>query len=135
MSQPTNDRSTGGGEVLEAARRDKLRKIRELGVDPWGGRFDGRLPIGEIRAREKEIVVEPTGQRETGKPPAAHGPKVRAAGRIMLRRTAGKAVFLDIHDWTGKIQLLIGKKQVGEGNWELAQCFDLGDIIGVDSVA
>jgi lysyl-tRNA synthetase class 2 len=50
----------------------------------------------------------------------------------MLRRTAGKAVFIDIHDWTGKIQLLVGKKQVGERNWELTQCLDLGDIIGAD---
>ena len=33
---------------------------------------------------------------------------------------------------TGRIQLLIGKRQVGERNWALTQCFDLGDIIGVD---
>jgi len=121
-----------GGAALEAARREKLRQIEALGLDPWGGRFDGHMPIGEVRARETEIVVEPAGDCQTGKPPEEHGPKVRAAGRIILQRRAGKLIFVDIRDWTGRIQLLIGKKQVGEGNWALAQCFDLGDIIGVD---
>ena len=130
MSSPTEEKPGAGGDGLEAARREKLRKIREIGVDPWGGRFDHHRPIDEIRAREGEIVVEPL--KEGQRSPDQHGPKVRAAGRIMLRRTAGKAVFLDIHDWTGKIQLFLGKNQVGEGNWALAQCFDLGDIIGVD---
>lgn len=130
MSPPNDEKTSTGGEGLEAARREKLRKIEEMGVDPWGGRFDNHLPIGQICDRQGEIVVEPL--KEGQRSPDQHGPKVRAAGRIMLRRTAGKAVFLDIHDWTGKIQLFLGKKQVGQSNWELAQCFDLGDIIGVD---
>jgi lysyl-tRNA synthetase class 2 len=117
---------------LEAARRAKLRKIQELGLDPWGRRFDGHMPIAEIRARESEIVMEPTGDCQTGKPPEERGPVVRAAGRIVLQRKAGKLVFLDVRDWTGTIQLLIGKRQVGERNWALTQCFDLGDVVGVD---
>ena len=48
---------------------------------------------------------------------ASCGPKVRAAGRIVLLRDAGKLKFLDIQDWTGRIQLFIGKAQVGEQNW------------------
>lgn len=121
-----------GGDALEAARREKLRRITELGHDPWGGRFDDHAPISEIRAREDEIEVEPVGDCETGKPPEQHGPKVRAAGRIVLQRKKGKLIFLDIRDWSGQIQLFVGKNQVGEENWELALCFDLGDIVGVD---
>ena len=64
--------------------------------------------------------------------PEQQGPKVRAAGRIVLRRKKGKLIFTDIRDWTGQIQLFIGMNQVGEENWELCQCLDLGDIIGVD---
>ena len=59
------------------------------------------------------------------------GPKVRAAGRIVLQRPGGKLIFADIRDMTGQIQLFIGQKQVGDG-WQLAECFDLGDVIGVD---
>ncbi len=129
MTKPDQDEPTGGA-ALEAARREKLRKIEELGVDPWGGRFDDHLPIGDIRQKESEIVVHPI--QEGRRSAEQTGPQVRAAGRIVLQRKKGKLIFLDIRDWTGKIQLFIGKNQVGEKNWALAQCFDLGDIIGVD---
>lgn len=134
----------GGSAAVEAARREKLRKIAEMGIDPWGGRFDGRLPIADIRAMADRLPQCDSPQRVPGppsqasqaapaqKPAAEQGPRVRAAGRIMLQRKAGKLVFLDLKDWTGKIQVAIGRGQVGEAAWALAECFDLGDIIGVD---
>ncbi|HLA85724.1 MAG TPA: lysine--tRNA ligase [Thermoguttaceae bacterium] len=128
----TSQEHAGGAETLEAARREKLQKIEALGIDPWGSRFDGHVPLGRIRARESEIVVQPVGDCQTGQPPEQHGPKVRAAGRIVLRRKAGKLIFIDLRDWTGQIQLFVGKNQVGERNWELAQLLDLGDLLGVD---
>ena len=60
------------------------------------------------------------------------GPHVRAAGRIVLQRDAGKLRFVNIQDWTGRIQLFIGKQQVGEEGFALAGHFDLGDLVGVD---
>jgi lysyl-tRNA synthetase, class II len=120
------------GAMLEAARREKLKKIQSLNVDPWGSRFDDHSPIGQIRARENEVVKVPAGDSAAETAHEAHGPKVRAAGRIVLQRKSGKLLFLDIRDWTGRIQVLIGKSQVGPENWALAECFDLGDIIGVD---
>jgi lysyl-tRNA synthetase class 2 len=122
-----------------------------LGVDPWGSRFDNRSLIGELRDRAKEIrFVKESGQQveipdRTAQPDLDFrgwlqdqgkgemtGPKVRAAGRIMLSRDAGKLRFINIQDWTGNLQLLVGKSQVGDESWTLAECFDLGDIIGVD---
>ena len=44
-----------GDGRLEEARRNKLARIAELGHDPWGGRFDDRMAIGDIRARADEI--------------------------------------------------------------------------------
>jgi lysyl-tRNA synthetase class 2 len=119
-----------GAAALEAARRVKLHKIQELGIDPWGQRFDNHSPIAAIRAREGEIVTGPP--TEPGKPPHLSGPTVRAAGRIVLQRGQGKLRFLELHDWTGRIQVAIGMNQVGEKNWELAKQFDLGDLIGID---
>ena len=127
MSSPPE--STG---MHEASRREKLRKIRELGIDPWGGRFDGPIAIGDIRARENEIQIETNPPGSEGREPAQHGPKVRAAGRIVLQRKKGKLIFVDIRDRSGQIQLFIGRSQVGEENWALAECFDLGDLVGVD---
>jgi len=135
----------------EASRREKLRKIADMGIDPWGGRFDDRSYIGEIRARAGEVKLK----TESGElidlpdldgeddfdfrawlseqgPAEMVGPKVRAAGRIMLQRKKGKLRFVDIQDWTGKVQLFIGKKQVGDAEFDLAGQFDLGDIVGVD---
>jgi lysyl-tRNA synthetase, class II len=130
MTGPTDNSTETSGDALAAARREKLRKIVELGVDPWGSRFDDYLAIGDIRRRESEITVsEPAAGSQHGE---QHGPRVRAAGRIVLMRDTGKLIFADIRDWTGQIQLYIGKKQVGDHNWSLAQCFDLGDLIGVD---
>ena len=117
-----------------------------MGLDPWGGRFGGHMPIGQVRRRQSEALVTwqlaswavPIGHvlaeenEIRAEPPEAHGPKVRVAGRIMRQRTAGKALFVDVVDRSGRIQLLIGKRQVGERNWELAQQFDLGDLIGAD---
>ncbi len=116
----------------EASRREKMRKIQELGIDPWGSRFDDHSPIADIRAREAEITVEPIPEGSDQREPTQHGPKIRAAGRIVLQRKKGKLIFLDIRDWTGQIQLFVGRGQVGEENWALAECFDLGDLIGVD---
>ena len=119
MAENESNESQHGAAALEAARRVKLRKIQELGIDPWGQRFDNHSPIAAIRAREGEIVAEPPA--EPGKPPTLHGPTVRAAGRIVLQRGQGKLRFLELHDWTGRIQVVIGKNQVGDENWELAK--------------
>ncbi len=120
MTEPEQQSSDSS---LEAARREKLRKIIELGHDPWGSRFDDHQPIGAIRSRADEIH---------GAEHEMHGPCVRAAGRIVLRRPSGKVHWLQIRDWTGTIQVMIGKAQVGDDAFALAQCFDLGDIVGVD---
>jgi len=152
----SNHGAQDGGGLHEAARREKLRRIVELGHDPWGQRFDDRLLIGDIRAfggriqfraESGNLVDLPAldGSQLADDPGTSFqqwlaaqgagelvGPDVRAAGRIMLQRPTGKLLFVNLRDWTGDIQLFIGRKQVGPENWELAQCFDLGDLVGVD---
>ncbi len=107
----------------QAARLEKLRKIEALGIDPWGGRFDGHQPIGDIRNLEA-LPFDDT------KPDA--NPKVIAAGRIVQRRDQGKLFFLDIWDHTGRVQVMLGQKQIGDLGWQLATLLDLGDLIGVE---
>jgi lysyl-tRNA synthetase class 2 len=114
-------------DIFEASRTEKLRRIEELGIDPWGGRFDNHQPIGVILALPADL---PEGQR----------PAVRAAGRVVGRRKQGKIYFLDLWDWTtptregdrGKVQVMAGQKQVGERGWALAELLDLGDLLGVE---
>jgi lysyl-tRNA synthetase class 2 len=152
MTDENNNDSSSAENPLESRRR-KLDQITALGHDPWGQRFDDRAMIGDIRNRADEVryVLEdgtefplPTEAemettplrdwaKEKGKGTLA-GPQVRAAGRIVLHRDKGKLQFIDIEDWTGKIQLFVGQKQVGQENWELIQCLDLGDLIGIDGM-
>jgi lysyl-tRNA synthetase class 2 len=130
MNEPTPQQIGTTEASLEAARREKLRKISELGIDPWGARFDDHMAVAKIRALEGEIVADPV--TDPAAHPEQHGPKVRVAGRIVLRRPSGKVHWLQVRDWTGTIQVMIGKQQVGDENFALAQCFDLGDIVGID---
>src|SRR5882757_9051679 len=143
--------TTPTGGDWETSRRDKLRRIVEMGRDPWGSRFDDHASIAAIRARTAEIVLRLQDGQQVALPDLAAagadfdfrkwlseqgpgemtGPQVRAAGRIVLHRDKGKLQFIDIRDMTGQIQLFVGQQQVGD-DWALAQCLDLGDIIGVD---
>lgn len=150
MNQDNIARNDDELNQVYAARRNKLEKIIEQGIDPYGQRFDDRSLIGDIRARTAEIKYVVDGntidvpeiteasdinfkewKQEQGAGEMT-GPTVRAAGRIHLRREGGKVHFMNITDWTGTIQLFVGKGQVGEENWNLVKCLDLGDLVGVD---
>ncbi len=106
--------------TLERTRREKIAKIAALGVDPWGQRFQGHVKIANVRDQ-----TLPEGEE-------ARIPNVRIAGRIVLKRGQGKVVFLDLRDWSGQVQVMIGKNQVGETGWAIANELDLGDLLGVD---
>ena len=108
---------------LEAARLDKLRKIEALGLDPWGRRFDDHQAVAHVR----EIFLPEVNE---GEEPTR--PQVRIAGRIVLKRGQGKVAFLQVRDWTGTIQVMLGKNQVGDEAWQLVGELDLGDLIGID---
>jgi lysyl-tRNA synthetase class 2 len=153
MSATVSEQATSqpSGNDWEASRRDKLRRIVELGHDPWGSRFDDHARIADIRARAGEIIYRRQDGVDVSLPrlEAAEpnldfrkwladqgpgemiGPHVRAAGRIVLHRDKGKLQFIDIRDMTGQIQLFIGQQQVGD-DWPLVECLDLGDLIGVE---
>lgn len=137
--------------IHEASRRANLRRLEELGIDPWGCRFDNHESIASVRARKNEVryrlatgvelaLPELDGPeradyrkwKEQQGPGEEVGPTVRVAGRIVLQRPTGKLIFLNVRDWTGDIQIFIGQRQVGPRNWAIAECLDLGDIIGVD---
>ena len=103
----------------EAARRAKVAKLRELGVDPYGGRFDGAEPLAAIRAKYDEANEEQ---------PA------RGAGRIVLHRDIGKLIFITLRDSSGSLQIGLSKKFLNEQEWAVAKLLDLGDTIGVAGI-
>jgi len=100
----------------EQARLDKLAKLRELGVDPFGGKFPDTEPLHTIAGK-----YNPDNEEQI----------VRGAGRITLLRDIGKLIFVTLRDQTGTIQTGLTKSLLGD-SWPLAKLLDLGDIIGVE---
>lgn len=104
----------------EQERRIKRDKLRELGVDPYGGRTTGLTPLAGIRAMFK--------------PEHGHdaGPNVKAAGRIVLKRDMGKLSFITVRDESGDLQVGLDKKRLSEADWQVRDLLDLGDQIVVE---
>jgi lysyl-tRNA synthetase class 2 len=54
------------------------------------------------------------------------------AGRILARRSFGKAAFIQLQDRKGRIQLYVKKDQIGDEAFEAFESFDIGDIVGAE---
>lgn len=106
-------------------RIDKLDKLREIGVDPFGTRYQSLADHDHIRAAAEQLNIP------TGEIPDAPAARFRAAGRIVLRRQFGNLIFLTVRDQTSDLQYGLSKKAVRD-DWPVAKQLDLGDIVGVE---
>ncbi|MGI6551986.1 MAG: lysine--tRNA ligase [Clostridia bacterium] len=100
---------------LLAIRRQKLEELKELGIDVYGKRYPRTHHAREIvdnfeNYQDATVVI---------------------AGRIMTKRTHGKASFAHLQDVTGQIQIYLRLNDVGEQTYDLFGRLDIGDIIGV----
>ncbi len=105
-------------EKLHEDRLNKAHKMRELGYDPYGHKYEGVISLKQAR----ELFDE--------NDPEKH-PEARVAGRIIFLRDIGSLIFIRLRDSSGELQIGLSKKHLGE-QWKLAKLFDLGDIIGAD---
>ena len=106
----------------EIARREKLARIKELNIDPFGQRFERSAYASELKEKYKDISHD---QFETMDDTAT------VVGRIMFIRKMGKASFFSLKDRTGNIQIYISINDIGEDAYNLFKSADLGDIVGV----
>ena len=106
----------------ERARRDKLARYEEMGVDPFGHKFERSHFISDIRK---------ACEGKTNEELEANPVYVTVAGRIMALRRMGKAAFMNVKDVTGNIQSYVGIDVVGEETYNLFKLADIGDIVGV----
>jgi len=103
-------------------RREKMDKLREQGIDPFGHRFRVTHKSKDIFELYGELSLEELEERNI---------HVEYAGRIMTKRRKGKAGFAHLQDVTGRIQIYVRLDIVGEEAYELFKMADLGDIVGV----
>ena len=106
----------------ELIRREKAEKLRELGLDPFGHRFDRTAFNKDIKEKYKDVEHDEFEKIND---------EYTVAGRIMFIRKMGKASFFTIQDKTGNIQIYISINDVGEDTYNLFKSADLGDIVGV----
>lgn len=107
----------------ERARREKLNRLKDLGVDPWGERFDRTDNSATVRAKAEGKTKEELENLAI---------RVKLAGRIMLLRKMGKASFFTIQDKEGRVQGYISMETVEEHSYQIFKACDVGDIIGFE---
>ena len=106
----------------ELVRREKAENIRNLGMDPFGQKFERTHYAEEIKEKYKDVEHDAFESMDD---------TATIAGRIMFIRKMGKASFFSIQDKTGKIQVYISINDIGEEAYSLFKTADIGDIVGV----
>ncbi|HUA79034.1 MAG TPA: lysine--tRNA ligase [Dyella sp.] len=126
MSEPTDTPIVDENKLI-AERREKLNALRMQGIafpnDFKVGNFAGDL---QTEFADKETY--------TAEAIEAAARTVKVAGRIVLKRVQGKVSFVQVQDFTGRIQLFIHQGTVGETTYEAFKGWDVGDIVGAEGV-
>ena len=105
----------------ELVRREKLTKLRGLGIDPY--------PAAAFDVSHYATTVSEKFEQ---------GQHVRMAGRLMSRRVQGKASFAELQDATGRVQLYFNRdilcrdEDKTQYNDVYKKLLDIGDIIGIE---
>ncbi len=105
----------------EVIRREKLAKLRELGIDPYPAAL---YPVDATSTSIKQHYTE--------------GKKVVLAGRLMRKKIQGKASFAELQDSEGRIQVYFNRDEIctaddhSKYNDIFKKLIDLGDILGIE---
>jgi lysyl-tRNA synthetase class 2 len=105
----------------EVVRREKLSKLRELGINPYPADL---FPVNQNSKQIKENFAE--------------SKQVVIAGRLMSRRIQGKASFAELQDAEGRIQVYFNRDEICLGedktlyNEVYKKLLDIGDFVGVE---
>lgn len=100
-------------------RRRKVDALWEAGINPYPNDFRPEHTSADLREAygEKEVIEE--------------NPQLFVvAGRMLMRRSFGKAAFVQMQDRKGRVQLYLRKDLLGEELFAEFENYDIGDIIG-----
>mgnify|MGYP002639705715 FL=1 len=102
-------------EIMDQ-RKEKIKTLVADGINPYPHNYDRTHLITEALELFDDL------QEKKG---------TRLAGRLMSRRVMGKASFANIMDGSGKLQLYIGRDDIGVDTYMMFKQLDIGDFIGV----
>jgi len=112
----------------ELGRRESLRKLNELGINPY--------PAAEFKTNTFSEDIKNGYDPEKG-----NFSDVVIAGRMMSRRIMGAASFIELQDSKGRIQVYVKRDEICPGedktlyNVVFKKLLDIGDIIGIEGYA
>ncbi len=109
-------------ETADEQKLLKLKALKEAHIEPYPHNFKRSTDSKQLK---QEYDFLQAGEKLEDK-------VYKAAGRLMLRRDMGKAMFLDIHDENGKIQIYLSKPTLTEDEQKLVPLLDIGDFIGIE---
>ena len=100
-------------------RHEKLQQLRQEGRDPFQRtKYDVTHHAQEIQDKFDSLEEQ----------------FVRVAGRLMSKRGMGKAIFADLQDRSGRVQLYIKVDEMGEEAFADCRRLDVGDIVGAEGI-
>lgn len=106
----------------EIVRRTSLKRLRELGINPY--------PAAQFKVTNLTKEIVDNFEKFEGK-------EVVIAGRMMSRRIMGKASFTGLKDSSGLMQIYVNRDELAPGedkiiyNEVFKHLLDIGDIIGI----
>jgi len=102
---------------------EEIEELKREGIDPFGHSFNRTHKIKDLIEENKDLQVGECGKE-----------KASVAGRLMALRIHGKAIFANIEDISGRIQIYIKSNKVGEDAFKLFSKIGVGDILGVSGL-
>lgn len=107
---------------LEQQKIEKAKELRELGINPYPHFLAPQISIKDFKEKFAYIKDSETKRAEDE--------IFTLAGRIMLKRVAGKSTFANIEDESDNIQIYFSKDSIGEEKYNITKkYFEVGDII------
>jgi len=110
------------GEDLIQARREKLQKLIEAGVDPYPAVSNRTHNIREASI----LLLQDQTNEELDRSPNP----ISIVGRVVAMRVMGRVAFMDLQDETGQLQIQLRKDLLDQA-YDLIKFLDLGDFIEV----
>jgi lysyl-tRNA synthetase, class II len=115
------DRTPSAAEDVLVARREKLKRLRDAGIEPFALRFDRDATAAEL--------IQEFGSLGAGD---SSGRTVRVAGRLMGLRRHGRLTFGVLRDGSGELQLFLSEETMGADAYSALDDLDLGDWVGAE---
>ena len=107
-------------EKIIKGRKEKLERLESAGINPYPSTFESSHNAASVRGDFNSLSQGEKSETD-----------VKTCGRLILRREMGKALFANLSDLSGTLQIYLRRDAVGEQQYEIfTKMVDIGDFAG-----